>query len=194
MVFKDLLREISNAAINTTITANVPSNKKLYTVDLNSRSIDSPSIISVENEHYAETVYFLIDRFYGNMDLAQTNCVINYVIIDSEGNEKYYTYEVPYCDCRSMENKIILPWCISYLATQSSGIIRYYISFYLMNEENKYTYKLNTTIASSQILITLPSDVLYEDEKILKDVPTREVMINQFNQAIEAAQIFWIDV
>jgi len=63
-----------------------------------------------------------------------------------------------------------------------------------MNEENKYTYKLNTTIASSQILITLPSDVLYEDEKILKDVPTREVMINQFNQAIEAAQIFWIDV
>jgi len=70
MVFKDLLREISNAAINTTITANVPSNKKLYTVDLNSRSIDSPSIISVENEHYAETVYFLIDRFYGNMDLA----------------------------------------------------------------------------------------------------------------------------
>ena len=194
MVFKDLIREISNAAINSTSTTTVPSDKQLYEIDLNTRAIQGPSIISVQDEHYAETVYFLLDRYYGNMDLAQTNCIINYVITDTRGQEKYYTYEVPYCDCRTIENKIILPWCVSFLATQNSGIIKYYVSFYLLNDENQYTYKLNTTPSQSEVLITLPSDVLYEEENILKDVPTREVMINQFNQAIEAAQIFWIDV
>jgi hypothetical protein len=78
MNYKSLLSEINNAAMASTLVDAivVPSNKQLYNVDLNTRKIEAPEVLSIQSEHYAETVYFLVDRFYDNMDLAQTNCVI----------------------------------------------------------------------------------------------------------------------
>ena len=54
----------------------LPSDEIIYEIDLNSRIIKTPSFLSVKKDQAAETIYFLIDRFAGEIDLATTACVI----------------------------------------------------------------------------------------------------------------------
>ena len=193
MTYKNLLSNIQNAAINSTTTVNMPNNKYFYEIDLNNRSINGPSTISVQGEHYAETVYFLVDRFYDNMDLAQTNCVIHYII-----NDKSYIYAVPFCDIRSYDGKIIIPWSISMSATQTSGIIQYFISFYLLDntdsDEPTYIYNLNTRPASSRVLVTLSSEDFVEENNTLNLPSYYEELISNFVQIANSSATFWTDV
>lgn len=195
MTYKNLLSSIKNAAIQTTTTVDMPSNKQLYEVDLNSRTINGPATISVQGEHYAETVYFLVDRFYDNMDLAQTNCVIHYVI-----NNKSYVYAVPFCDGRSYDGKLIIPWNISMSATQTSGTIQYFIRFYLIDDSENdsedfyYIYNLNTIPASSRVLTTLSQYDFVEEDNTLNLPTYYEELINNLTSMVDTATVFWVDV
>ena len=49
-----------------------PETKTIYDIDLDSRTITGPEILSVSRDHKAETVYFRIDRFRDYMDLSKT--------------------------------------------------------------------------------------------------------------------------
>lgn len=194
MTYKNLLTKIQNAAIQSTTTVNMPSDKQFYEIDLSSRTINGPATISVQGEHYAETIYFLVDRFYDNMDLAQTNCVVHYVI-----NDKSYVYAVPFCDVRSYDGKIIIPWSISMSATQKSGTIQYFVRFYLIddseNTENpQYIYNLNTRPATSRILTTLSQEDFAEEDNTLNLPSYYEELINNFNAMANTATVFWTDV
>lgn len=194
MTYKNLLTKIQNAAIQSTTTVNMPSDKQFYKIDLSSRTINGPATISVQGEHYAETIYFLVDRFYDNMDLAQTNCVVHYVIDD-----KSYVYAVPFCDVRSYDGKIIIPWSISMSATQKSGTIQYFVRFYLIddseNTENpQYIYNLNTRPATSRILTTLSQEDFAEEDNTLNLPSYYEELINNFNAMANTATVFWTDV
>ena len=194
MTYKNLLTKIQNAAIQSTTTVNMPSDKQFYEIDLSSRTINGPATISVQGEHYAETIYFLVDRFYDNMDLAQTNCVVHYVIDD-----KSYVYAVPFCDVRSYDGKIIIPWSISMSATQKSGTIQYFVRFYLIddseNTENpQYIYNLNTRPATSRILTTLSQEDFAEEDNTLNLPSYYEELINNFNAMANTATVFWTDV
>lgn len=194
MTYKNLLTKIQNAAIQSTTTVNMPSDKQFYEIDLSSRTINGPATISVQGEHYAETIYFLVDRFYDNMDLAQTNCVVHYVIDD-----KSYVYAVPFCDVRSYDGKIIIPWSISMSATQKSGTIQYFVRFYLIddseNTENpQYIYNLNTRPATSRILTTLSQEDFAEEDDTLNLPSYYEELINNFNAMANTATVFWTDV
>ena len=194
MTYKNLLAQIQNAAIQSTTTVNMPSNKQFYEIDLSSRTIHGPATISVQGEHYAETVYFLVDRFYDNMDLAQTNCVIHYVI-----NNKSYVYAVPFCDVRSYDGKIIIPWTISMSATQKSGAVQYFVRFYLIDntentEDPQYIYNLNTRPATSQVLTTLSQNDFVEEDNALNLPSYYEELISNFNSIANTSTVFWTDV
>ena len=54
----------------------LPSDEIIYNVNLNTRTIETPSYLSVERDQGAETIYFLVDRFFGEIDLATTACFI----------------------------------------------------------------------------------------------------------------------
>lgn len=70
---------------NTPIRAILlPSDEIIYNIDLNTRTIETPASLSVQGDHIAETIYFLVDRMYGNMDLSNTTCVIQYINADNE--------------------------------------------------------------------------------------------------------------
>lgn len=194
MTYKNLLAQIQNAAIQSTTTVNMPSNKQFYEIDLSSRTINGPATISVQGEHYAETVYFLVDRFYDNMDLAQTNCVVHYVIGD-----KSYVYAVPFCDVRSYDGKIIIPWTISMSATQESGTVQYFVRFYLIDdsentEDPQYIYNLNTRPATSQVLTTLSQEDFVEEDNTLNLPSYYEELVSNFNTIANTAAVFWTDV
>lgn len=219
MNYKSLLYEIQAAKINRGPGIDaiiVPSNTQLYNVDLKTRTIDAPENLSVKTEHYAETVYFLVDRFYDSMDLAQTNCVIQYVT--SEGS---YVYNVPFCDVTTFVNgvtnddgvvidpspKMIIPWSVSSSATKNAGTIKYLIRFYLIDEnsvlddqgnptkpeEAQLSYSLSTLTAKSKILDTLPLEVVEEEYNIETGTKFLE-LVNVINQMVDNAIIYWNDV
>lgn len=205
MNYKNLLYEIQNASSTgpTSETIILPSNKQLYSVDLNTREISGPETLSVQSDHYAETVYFIIDRYYDSMDLAQTNCVVQYAI-----NGKSYVYAVPFCDTTTYEGKMIIPWTISASATEISGTIKYFIRFYLIDELSVYdkltgdydpslaefSYSLSTLVSSSNILKTMSSDDFTAEDEDYK-IPERYFeLINYMNNLVDNSNVYWIDV
>ena len=204
MNFTKLLHSLEkNSPLNTATapeTIILPSGKELYEIDLSSRTIHGPEVLSVKSDHYAETVYFLVDRFYDNMDLAKTNCVIQYV---SQGES--YVYAVPFCDITTYEGKMIIPWAISASATQHSGTIRYFVKFYLTEGvfdtethsliDAKFVYSLNTLTATSTILNTLSSDNFVSEDEVLGmnvEMPERFFeLVSVFAQMVDNSTIYW---
>ena len=174
----------------------MPTSQELYEVDLSTRTIHGPETLSVQSDHYAETVYFLVDRYYDHMDLAQTNCVVQYV-----SNGESYVYAVPFCDITTYEGKMIIPWTISLSATKNSGTIRYFIKFYLVEgsaedegESAVFTYSLNTTPATSTVLRTLSSDDFTAEDDTL-ELPSRYMeLVSIFAQMTDNATTYWTDV
>lgn len=199
MNYKSLLAQIENAPANNIDTVILPSNKQLYEIDLETRTVTAPENLSVQTEHYAETVYFICDRYYDNMDLAQTNCVIQYVIGDH-----HYVYAVPYCDITSKKGKIIIPWSVSISATEQAGTIKFFIRFYLINEASLYdenqqfvlenaqfSYSLSTLPATSKILKSLPQDGFVEEDKTYNLPEQYFLVINQLAHMVDNATIYW---
>lgn len=195
----DVLQQIqqnnmaSSSQLPAPETIIMPTSQKLYEVDLSTRTISGPETLSVQSDHYAETVYFIMDRFYDNMDLAQTNCVVQYV-----SNGESYVYAVPFCDVTTYEGKMIIPWTISLSATKNSGSVRYFINFYLIekdtNGEAKIIYSLNTRSTTSNILQTITSDDFIEEDREL-NLPERYFeIVDTLAQMVDKASIYWTDV
>lgn len=206
MNYKSLLYEIQNASIQgpTVDTIIVPSNILLYNVNLDTREIDAPEYLSVQHEHYAETVYFLVDRYYDNMDLAQTTCVVQYVTPDNES----YIYAVPFCDTVTFPDKIIIPWCVSGSATKLSGTVKYIIRFYKIDEQSvigennaydpskaEFSYSLSTKPASSKVMYGLPIEGVLDEANYHIETNNRFYeFLNVINQMVDNATLYWIDV
>lgn len=206
MNFTNLLYQLSHASSSMVApeTILLPSDKQLYTVDLETRTINGPETLSIQSDHYAETVYFLVDRYYDHMDLAHTNCVVQYV----SGTDSY-VYAVPFCDITTYEGKIIIPWTISASATKNAGTIRYFIRFYEVAasiDENTqeiinsyFTYSLCTLTAKSTILKTLVSEEFEfksEDEElgITVAVPERYFeIISTLAQMVDNSTVYWME-
>lgn len=196
MNYKSLLAEIHNAAMaSETDAIAVPSNKQLYEVNLNTREIQAPEVLSVQSEHYAETVYFLVDRYYDSMDLAQTNCVIQYVI-----NDQAYIYTVPFCDVTTYENKMIIPWSISISATKEPGTVRFFMRFFLIAEDTidgsdtshaEFAYSLSTLTASSRVLRTLPQEDFEAEGSYVVD--ELSILLDSFNKQVDNSILYWIE-
>lgn len=198
MNFTNLLYKIQQDSSSSVApeTIILPTGKVLYEIDLSTRTIHGPETLSVQSDHYAETVYFLIDRYYDNMDLAQTNCVVQYV-----SNGESYVYAVPFCDVTTYEGKMIVPWTISASATKTAGTIKYFVKFYLVEGitspetgeviDAAFTYSLNTLPATSTILKTLPAaDFIKEDETLA--LPERYFeLVSIFAQMVDNSTIYW---
>ena len=135
------------------------------------------------------------------MDLAQTNCVVQYVIGDH-----HYVYAVPYCDIVSREGKIIIPWSVSISATEQAGTVKFFIRFYLINEASLYdenqqltienaqfSYSLSTLPATSKILKSLPQDGFVEEDQTF-ELPERYfVLINQLSEMVDNSTTYWVE-
>ena len=204
MTYTSLLYKIQQDSSATLApeTIIIPTSQQLYEVDLSTRSINGPATLSVQSDHYAETVYFLVDRYYDHMDLAQTNCVVQYV-----ANGESYVYAVPFCDITTYEGKMIIPWTISLSATKNSGTVKYFIKFYLIESnsqtidelpESAFIYSLNTLPATSTILKTLSADdFVSEDEALGVDATLPEryfELVHIFAQMADNATVYWNDV
>ena len=193
--------ELTNPYNNQPILSVIlPSDERTFEVDLNSRTISVPTFLSVSKDHRAETIYFLVDRYYEYKDLSQTSCLIEF--INAEGEGGYYV--VPFYDITSYpyyidddgnahEAKMLIPWCIEGTATKGSGPVQFAIRFYQLDEENKsFIYNLRTQIATAQVLQGM-------DETSLEaglDVDLMANLLEQINYKLDQADstIYWTDL
>lgn len=148
----------------------LPSSERIYEIDLHKREIESPEFLSVQTDHYAETIYFMIDRYYDNVDLTELVGVIQY--ITPSGLRRIYP--IPFYDIQTYKSfiqleegeekpKIIFPWCIDGAATRDAGEIKYSLRFFKVDPVKKeLLYNMSTLPAKSKILYGM--DVLEENE------------------------------
>ena len=54
----------------------LPTNERIYEIDLNSRKIQAPEFLSVETDHRAETIYFKVNRHFDQYDLLNSVCLV----------------------------------------------------------------------------------------------------------------------
>lgn len=80
----------------------LPNDESIYEIDLNERTIKSPYFLGVQKDQAAETIYFVVDRFYDEVDLANTACIVYYK--NSKGETGFYP--VPFYDTMTFSSVI----------------------------------------------------------------------------------------
>lgn len=133
----------------------LPSTENIYELDLNSRKIEAPEFLSNYTDNAAEVLYFKCDRFFDYMDLASCNVIVQYK--NAKGENRIYA--VPFVDVAtcSLENKMLIPWCVDGNVTAQAGEVTFSIRFYKIDANGQYvTYSLSTLPAKSKVLDTLP--------------------------------------
>ena len=154
---------------------------KIYNIDLNTRLINAPSMLSVSRDHQSSIIYFRTDRYFDYMDLTETVCVIQYIIA-GEKEKVPYTYIVPFFDTETEPGKIIFPWVIGGPATSKEGKIQYAVRFFRVAAEEgtqpKLAYNLNTIPVISKI-----SYAIEANSDIMK-VPYEEPISSHYDNLI----------
>lgn len=168
----------------------VPSDERLYDVDLHTRTVSMPEFLSVETDHKSETIYFKVDRFFDYMDLSTVACVIQY--INARG-ESYY-YPVPFYDCITFneENKMLIPWNIDGSATVAPGTVKFSIRFYKI-VEGKFIYNLNTKTITAKVLHGIDNEQFSTEKyQLATDVflQIQEALL-KLNERV-VAQLYWL--
>ena len=169
----------------------LPRDEIIYNIDLNTRKIEAPNVLSAQYDHYAETIYFSVDRYFDNMDLTNTVCVVQF--INEKKEEEGHLYVVPFYDITYFqnENKILFPWCIGEAATKYSGIVTFSIRFYKLNDNEEIIYNLNTLSAKSEVLHGL-------DTSNFLDTPTTDAteldkIWNAIKNLKDQDDLYWIE-
>lgn len=210
------LQEIQNINLRKE-RLNIPETEPIYEINLNTRTIETPTFLSVETDHTAETIFFKVDRYFDTIDLAESTCIIQYV--NAKGQT--YIYVVPIYDTQTLaaEGKLLIPWTIQGPATIAAGTIKYAIRFYNIEKKqvtiqngdsavptSEYTYEfnyiINTIPATSRILSGMGdkgytiAEGLFEEELNKPDATSLEIILSRLDRLENSGKfnIYWIDL
>lgn len=150
--FLDLLTEIQNNS-HTLVVTQYHDPSKFIEINLDTREIELKNseykeFISVNKDHYAETLYFKVPRYYDDVDLMNMALVVEYV------NAKGDSYLAPILtrDIHSYPGYIIFGWNIHGNATIESGTLQFAFRFFKMDVINhRVVYSLRTRPVSGKI-------------------------------------------
>lgn len=170
-----------------TIVTVVPSDAEIVDVDLNARLIELDKsaysrFLSVARDHYAETIYFKVPRYYDGVDLSRMACVVEYV--NAKGDNRISPIIVK--DIITDPDYLIFGWCIHGDATRKAGTIKFAIRFYSIDLETKeFIYSLRTQQASGKILHGM-DDSAAKEESLFSE-PLQQIV----SALQDASMIYW---
>ena len=148
----------------------LPLDEPLFAIDANSRKITVPDEfksngLSVQGDHLAETVYFVIDRYFDYMDLSNTEVTINWKMGTESGKTDRFTMSADV-----IPGSIVFGWPVSNIVTQKSGALTFAVEFCRKDGQGNVLYDFNTLSASINIkegLIIGDVEVVNLDNDIL---------------------------
>ena len=145
----EYLQHIVNSYNPPNILIRIPAYEPIYDIDLNTRTVSSPTFLGVEADHEAEILFFLMDRYYDNVDLSECIGVIQF----KNAKNEEYMYVIPAYDINSYPNKILMAWNIQSPITKYSGTVYYAFKFFKMDKTSgELLYEINTMTAKSKVL------------------------------------------
>ena len=159
--FEDLLFQIQtyedeNAQRFPQLVHLLPENDQIFDIDLDARTISIPQFLSVQYDHNAEIIYFRCPRYFENMDLASTICIIEYLNADGEAGlywVPYYNVDVYEDNDESLTPLMLIPWAIQGLVTASSGTVTFTVRFYQLDAIRKnFIFNMSMQPARGEVL------------------------------------------
>lgn len=158
--YKQALLDIQKGV--TVVRTTLPSTEPRIPIDLDTRQISIPyefKFLATKKETKAETIYFVCDRYFDDIDLSTKTCVVQWVNTDGKITNRGL-YPVTEIDTNSVDGKIVFGWTIQSESTQIAGRIEFAITFYEINEDKTidqsvFEYNLTTLATSSLVLDTL---------------------------------------
>ena len=158
--YKQALLDIQKGV--TVVRTTLPSTEPRIPIDLDTRQISIPDefkFLATKKETKAETIYFVCDRYFDDIDLSTKTCVVQWVNTDGKITNRGL-YPVTEIDTNSVDGKIVFGWAIQSESTQIAGRIEFAITFYEINEDKTidqsvFEYNLTTLATSSLVLDTL---------------------------------------
>lgn len=179
----------------------IPYNEPIYTIDLNTRTVETPEFLSVLEDHNAEVVWFKLDRFYDDVDLYGSTCWIQF---KNALKEEYISVSIPKVIKESNHDVLYLPWPITGPATKTAGNVEFSFQFFKLSEDKKRIfYSINTKPATSKILYGLHVDPLGEnlppeDSKVPPQLSDIERMLRelteQYSKLSGEYELYWLQV
>lgn len=156
------------AKVNTQYVV-LPLDEEPFEINANARTINIPASFKkngagVQGDHTAETVYFIIDRYFDNVDLAEEDI---FIAIQWEGAKKEDTgFDLAvFKDTVSIQNKIIFGWVLNDQITRNPGNIKFAVHFFkgILDEASgkikEVKYSFNTLTAQIAINKAFDFDV-----------------------------------
>lgn len=159
--FEDLLFQIQtyedeNAQRFPQLVHLLPENDQIFDIDLDARTISIPQFLSVQYDHNAEIIYFRCPRYFENMDLASTVCIIEYLNADGEAGlywVPYYNVDIYEDNDESLTPLMLIPWAIQGLVTASSGTVTFTVRFYQLDAIRKnFIFNMSMQPAQGEVL------------------------------------------
>lgn len=204
--YKQYLATLADSYNPPNILIRIPADEPIYKIDLNTRVIEPPKMLGVEADHEAELVYFMVDRYYDQVDLAQCICGIQF----KNAYQEEYIYIVPVYDILSMPGKIIFAWNIQSPVTKYGGTVEFSFKFFKIDKTSgELLYELNTLVCKTKVLVgwankyganhkynqftvdQILTDTYDENGNIVKGIWSK---IQEIYDADKKFQVYWIDV
>ena len=145
----------------------LPLDEDPFYIDLNTRTINVPASFSkcasVQSDQLAETIVFVVDRYFDFMDLSMTDIHVQWTIPENkkDGVELYEGATLVEMVDLSESGKIKFAWPLNDSITKAAGSVNFSVRFSLADNVNpdKLYYSLNTTSATITIKPALQKDL-----------------------------------
>lgn len=136
----------------------LPLDEEKFSIDGNSRKITVPQAftkngVGVQGDHYAEYIYFEIDRYFENIDFGSPSITAVVEFIDANQQKHFTKAWIKYTDEES--SKIIIGWPITQDVTSKAGTIKFSVRLFELDADgNSYKRSFGTLIGQ---LVVNPS-------------------------------------
>ena len=129
----------------------IPFGENDFVIDANSRKIGVPQEfarngVGVEGDHFVESLYFTIDRYFDTTDFAQSNIMAIVEWINAKGEKCYSPAWTKILS--DDDEKLIIGWVLTDRATEKAGIVKFSIRLYSLDEKGKLESSFATLVTN----------------------------------------------
>lgn len=129
----------------------IPFGENDFVIDANSRKIGVPQEfarngVGVEGDHFVESLYFTIDRYFDTIDFAQSNIMAIVEWINAKGEKCYSPAWTKILS--DDDEKLIIGWVLTDKATEKAGIVKFSIRLYSLDEDGKLESSFATLVTN----------------------------------------------
>ena len=145
----------------------IPFGENDFAIDANTRKIGIPQEFSrngvgVEGDHFVESLYFTIDRFFDTIDFAQSEVKAIVEWINANGEKCYSPAWTKILD--DDNKKLIIGWMLTDKATKKAGVVKFSIRLYTLQGD-----KLESSFATLVTNVVINPSMNFDLEAVGKD-------------------------